>query len=351
MPQLPVRRGVHRNACGKKAGSRVLRPLLLGSVLGLSFTLPLVAQADEPQPYPAPPGAGSLPPPSILMLPPESATPPGSVPGQPTQAIPQYPQYTQPPPAAAAPAPAPVAAPTPAPAAPAAQSAPLPEPAQPLAQPGAAPADSAQSAAQPAAPPEHVQHGGAFGPGHGPQPHKGRPGAQAGRGFVVSASLGVRPLTSPTMNNGNLGQTQGFTTQGGLAIGFKTGRLMLTLGLDLTSYDKKDTFSYQSTAAFLVIPGVQVAIVRSRDQHVELVGSLRLGAGATMTSDPTSTTQTPVIVMYEIAPAIRWWAHKQFAVQMLAGYGGEYSILRNTTATTASGLHSLVTSIGAVGVF
>lgn len=171
---------------------------------------------------------------------------------------------------------------------------------------------------------------------------------QAVRGFVMSASLGVRPSLI-VLDSGTAAQS--FTLQGGLAIGFKYKRVILTLGVDFGGTDSKRTFSTDRAFNVLVIPGLQIALYRSRDQRVELIGSLRVGAGASIVSSDVSSPSPTPLVMYEIAPGVRYWAHKQLAIQALAGVGGEYAFSTGTSSTQATGVHSLVASLGAIGVF
>jgi hypothetical protein len=180
-----------------------------------------------------------------------------------------------------------------------------------------------------------------------PQPH-GAPSGQGRRGFVVMASLGVRPLNFSPSGTGSTPAA----VQGDLAIGFKVGRVMLTFGVDLSAVDTINDLGYQPSATFLFVPGLQIAMYRSRDQRVELIGSLRFGAGAVINNSNAGNQDsvgTPVLVMYEIAPAVRYWMHRQFAVQFLAGYGGQYAI--DTGSSNVAGTHSLVSSIGAIGLF
>lgn len=171
---------------------------------------------------------------------------------------------------------------------------------------------------------------------------------QAERGFVMSASLGVRPSLI-VLDSGTAAQS--FTLQGGLAIGFKYKRVVLTLGVDFGGTDSKRTFSTDRAFNVLVIPGLQIALYQSRDHRVELIGSLRAGAGASMVSSDVSSPSPTPLVMYEIAPGVRYWAHKQLALQALAGVGGEYAFSTGTSSTQSTGVHSLVASLGAIGVF
>lgn len=198
---------------------------------------------------------------------------------------------------------------------------------------------------QPASPPEH-------GMGHPYYPGQGRP-PQAGRGFVISAALGVQPFAVPVLSDNGItavGST-GFTGQ--VAIGYKFGRAILTLGLSLGSVFDKLTLQSSASTAFQVVPGLQVALVRSRDQRAELIGVLRFGAGATMpsTSGGSSALKPDTLLFYEIAPGARYWMHTQFAFQVTAGYAGQWLITNNSTSGELIGAHGVSASLGAVGIF
>lgn len=283
--------------------------------LGVAAPLPLAgfetAWADEPSQLPVPPTPTGSPSPAPWPAPPASA--PATMPGTP-------PSSNREAGGALPPAPDPAFPPT-----------------QELAPPASA--HSAPSDPDDAAP-VRAAH---------PRAHRKDAAGQASHGFVVAASLGVRPASFATGSAGNV--AQGVTTQGGLALGYKKGRVVVSLGFDLTTVDAKDSFGYKTSAAFLFVPGLQVALFRSRDHRVELLGSLRVGAGSLMSSDPMYGGSPPVLTMYEIAPALRYYLHKQFAVHALAGYGGQYSIVRFSSGSSVTGVHSLVTTFGAIGIF
>ena len=212
------------------------------------------------------------------------------------------------------------------------------------------PSPATQESAPPHSAPEPVQqaapeHSAPHGPGHHP------PSGQGRRGFVVSAAFGVRPNFAPQTTATGVSTDMSTSLQGGVALGFKSGRVVFTVGLDIGAIDNRDSSTYRTTTTFLIVPALQVALLRSRDQRVELVGSLRLGGGSTMTTDGSSTSKAPALVMYEIAPAVRYWAHKQFALQFLAGYGGEYQVVSTFGGTTSTGRHGLAAAIGTMGLF
>ena len=305
----------------------------LASLAAFTLMGAVSARAQIAQPSPEPPAGsiyGSIP----------GATPTGSDSAASTAPIAPPPGSETAPPAAST---APSLAPPSAAATTAPSLAPTTQSAPPIAAPGI------QNDNQAAHPAEHaVEHPHE----HVAPEHSQRvPSGQGRRGFVVAAQFGVRPTFASALNAGAVTTSMTSALQGGLGIGFKTGRVVMTLGLDLGAIDVRDTFTYRTTTTFLIVPGLQVALVRSKDHRVELVGSLRVGAGSTMTTDASSTLKSPALVMYEIAPAVRYWAHKQFAVQFLAGYGGEYSIVSTSSGNTATGQHGLSAAIGTIGIF
>ena len=197
-------------------------------------------------------------------------------------------------------------------------------------------------------PPEH-------GMGHPYYPGQGRP-AQAGRGFVMSAAFGIQPLVIPVLSAGSNDQSITAVTSTGiagqLAIGYKFGRAILSLGLNLGSvFDKRSLDSLASTS-FMVVPGLQVALVRSRDQRAELIGVMRFGAGATIPSNSSLTGSKPdTLLFYELAPGARYWMHTQFAMQFTAGFAGQLLMSNNVLAGEIVAAHGLSAALGAVGIF
>ena len=185
-----------------------------------------------------------------------------------------------------------------------------------------------------------------------PQLPQERP-AQAGRGFVLSAALGIQPTASVVVSGqtSSLASTTGFAGQ--VSIGYKAGRAMITLCLGISSLFDKRTLESDTSTSFLVIPGLQVALVRSRDQRAELIGQLRFGAGATIASGQSvpSNAKPDTLLFYEIAPGARYWMHTQFALQFTAGYAGQWLLMSSGTSSETVGAHGLSASLGAVGIF
>jgi hypothetical protein len=195
------------------------------------------------------------------------------------------------------------------------------------------------------APPEHGMGHHPYYPGQSRTP-------QAGRGFVISAALGVQPFAIPVLGDNGITAVGTTAFSGQVAIGYKFGRAILTLGLSLGSVFDKLTLQSNASTSFQVIPGLQVALVRSRDQRAELIGVLRFGAGATMPSNSSTTTLKPdTLLFYEIAPGARYWMHTQFAFQVTAGYAGQWLLSNNATSGELIGAHGVSASLGAVGIF
>lgn len=234
-------------------------------------------------------------------------------------------------------------------------------PAATPATPAAAPTGPAASDATAAPVQASVDPGtpGVDGPSHpDAAAHMGHPPRerppQAGKGFVLAASIAVRPTASVpnTVTSSSAAGVPGLAGQ--LAIGYKAGRTQLTIGLDVSSVYQQRTIETNNVVSLMAIPGLQVALIRSRDQRAELIGSLRFGAGATIATGASNTSaqQKPdILLFYEIAPGARYWMHTQFAMQFTAGYAGQWILSSAGTTSTTTGNHGLSASLGAVGIF
>ncbi len=251
----------------------------------------------------------------------------------------------------ASPSPVTVATPAPAPTPPAAAPTTAPSDSPSAATPAQSPTPASTPTTPAASPATADSAGGDVAPYY-PQLPQERP-AQAGRGFVISAALGIQPVASSVLQGQSFSLVSSSGFAGQVALGFKAGRAMLTLGLGISSLLDKRTLESDTATSFLVIPGLQVALVRSRDQRVELIGQLRFGAGATIatgTSVP-SANKPDILLFYELAPGARYWMHTQFALQFTAGYAGQWLLSSTGTSSETVGAHGLSASLGAIGVF
>jgi len=202
-------------------------------------------------------------------------------------------------------------------------------------------------------------------------------------GFVIGASLGVNMVLAGLSSSppSSVQASPQANVQPGFAIGGKVDRLVFTLGAEFTNLslgtkivDRSGAMTTlnQSNSTFLVIPGVQIGLVRSRDGRVELLGAVRFGFGkptSDSSQNPTVATPAPTFstsqfsFMYEVGPGVRYWAHRHFAVNLVGGFRGDY-LFQNTsgnfpkdttvttvTATNNAGLNGIFASIGGLGVF
>lgn len=204
----------------------------------------------------------------------------------------------------------------------------------------------------------------------GPGDAAASPIKQRARGFAVQLSLTGRYIVANPDPNTTLASA---AIGGGLFAGYKLDRIVVGLAFDIGHVGSNTNFvSANSTSAgsrsdtsFLIGPGVQVAILRSQDLRIELIGMGQFEFGRTVTT----TSQSPVIppsyspdvnnsnfhLAYKFAPGLRYWAHPQFALTLTTGLSGDAyfysqnqpSGLRGDTVNTVS----LFGSFGALGVF
>jgi hypothetical protein len=177
-----------------------------------------------------------------------------------------------------------------------------------------------------------------------------QPTGQKRNGFALETHIGTEVVTLTGVGNVGL-------VQGGLFAGYKIDRFILGLGFDLarvatgTSQPGGDTS--QADTVFLFVPGLRVAIVRSKDERVELFGQFDLGLGTTTHEEsPTPNNQpnrTRFNLSYQIGPGVRFWAHPQFAIGALVGVRGDFAYEKDSTTilgtTTTNSTSSLTTSI------
>lgn len=196
------------------------------------------------------------------------------------------------------------------------------------------------------------------------------PSKQRPRGFALHLNFGGRLLVANPDINTPIGTT---SIQGGLFAGYKIDRVVFGLGFDIgyistgthfVSAGNESTGNRGDTS-FLLGPGVQVAILRSNDQRIEMTGTFNIMFGTTVTTqsqDPEippnygPETQTSNFhLAYQIAPGLRYWAHPQFALTLTSGVAADHyfysqnnpSGLRSDQVNTVS----LFGAIGALGVF
>lgn len=190
------------------------------------------------------------------------------------------------------------------------------------------------------------------------------------RGLAVYLTIGGRYVLATPDVNTTLSNT---SFQGGLFAGYKIDRIVVGLGFDISHIGTSTTLAAggnQSTGtrrdtAFLLGPGIQAAILRSKDQRIELIGAFQIGFGRTFTSlsnDPEvppqykpETNTKNFHLAYQIGPGLRYWAHPQFALTVSSGISGDHLFFtqNNPSGNKADQINSvsLYGTLGALGVF
>jgi hypothetical protein len=131
--------------------------------------------------------------------------------------------------------------------------------------------------------------------------------------------------------------------KGELFLGYKLSRVVFGLSVDFTTA----TASGRTTASMLFSPEVQIAMARSGDGRVEMLGVIRAGAGTVITGQGTP----PLVLGYEVAPGVRYWAHPQFAASVLAGVAGTHVLSMERFSSDHVAAVGVFVALGGLGVF
>jgi hypothetical protein len=193
-----------------------------------------------------------------------------------------------------------------------------------------------------------------------------RPG-QVRRGVAFGAQLGTELLGFTTTSASGGPSLTGFPTlQGGFFLGYKISRVIIGLGFDIARVAQGSSFAGMTPSsadtAILFTPGIQVAIVRTADQRVEMFGELNVGFGHSFheeSPDPgfPQPDSTNFRLQYQVGPGVRFWAHPHFAVSGAAGVQGDFAFFWSdngpgtTTVKTSTGVTSIFASLQLLGVF
>lgn len=193
---------------------------------------------------------------------------------------------------------------------------------------------------------------------------------QKRNGFVAYLSLTGRytfitPDAASTLTNTGL--------QGGLFAGYKLDRYVVGLFVDVQHIGtstmqvagNNQSSGARGDTSFLLGPGFQGAILRSKDQRIELIGTFQIGFGRTVTSTsndpevpgmyrPESNTSN-FHLAYSFGPGLRYWAHPQFALTLASGFAADHVFFKqdNPSGRRADqqNLVSMYGTLGALGVF
>jgi hypothetical protein len=211
---------------------------------------------------------------------------------------------------------------------------------------------------------------------------------QIDRGFTIMGTFGGRMATVATGGGGGGGNQPSVYGSGlltGLFLGYKAGRVLIGAGLEFSN-DTHNTTQCRggtgvcgsatnpelsvttSNSNFLIGPDFEFAIVRSADQRVELIGDAAIHFGhafATATTTvtpspppppagPSGPTESNFLLSYRIAPGVRFWAHRHFAIQAVTGFGGQAYFdlpVPNVPANGNNSQHGIFATFGALGTF
>jgi hypothetical protein len=194
---------------------------------------------------------------------------------------------------------------------------------------------------------------------------------QTESGFALEASIGAR--FGVIAAGEGAGALVGNSPQTGLFAGYKSGRIILGLGLDFINTTSNTTVktgignnmtlsTTTSDSDFLIGPEFQFAILQSPDKRVELIGDLSLHFGHQFHSVSVSPTPPPdnaqtdsnFLLNYAIGPGVRFWPHHHLAIQALTGFGGQAFFdlpVNGNPATGNNSQHGILASFGLIGVF
>ncbi|MGC4118462.1 MAG: hypothetical protein QM765_28685 [Myxococcales bacterium] len=143
--------------------------------------------------------------------------------------------------------------------------------------------------------------------------------------------------------------------QGGFFAGFKSGRVVLGLGIDLARYSLQfDGSSTSATTRLTFTPTLQVATLRSRDLRVELYLEAGLGLGHLFTDGRPD--YGNVEIGYRVGPGLRYWIHPQLAISSLVALTGDFTLISGLAAPYGYGGYtigqtSILAGLQFLGVF
>lgn len=181
-----------------------------------------------------------------------------------------------------------------------------------------------------------------------PPPDESR--GQIDGGFVLEANLGARVSLATFASNGEGAPLGSPGLQVSLLAGAKIGRVILGLDLGFYNFTESGGGASISESALLLGPELQVALARSDDRRVELLGDAGIQLGHLFFSGgDIDVDDGNLYVSYQLGLGVRYWLHRQFAVQGLTGFGGE--ALVDTDQSGATSAHGIFTSLGLLGVF
>lgn len=162
-----------------------------------------------------------------------------------------------------------------------------------------------------------------------------------------------------------------YSLEGNFALGYKTGGLILSVGLNFNVFTETSTYdgSIESPTetfkrtyyTFVVGPDIQFTIVRSADQRAEIFGLTSLGIGTwdafseTIPDNNPSTEpevdETRLNIRWRIAPGVRYWLHPNIAAGLAAGVLGDHRIFNRENDDNSLTVIAPFAQFGLLGAF
>ena len=187
-------------------------------------------------------------------------------------------------------------------------------------------------------------------------------GARAEEGLPKESGVVMEVRLGTTFSVNNLFFLIG-GLQGSLFGGYKVGRIVFGVGIDLfrVSQNIGSGADSRSQSATIVSfePGVRVSLLSSSDQRVELYGEFGFGIGHQFSDQtpppPNQPSNSNYLIQYQVGPGLRYWLHPSFAMGLLAALRGSFFSSTDTQGGTTQTSTLGVTNIGAqlqvIGVF
>ena len=156
---------------------------------------------------------------------------------------------------------------------------------------------------------------------------------------------------------------------GGLFLGGKIRRVIVGLGVEMSrvvyrSHYEDDGYyaaydnDYKASFTKLMFkPGVRFVIVQSKDQRVDMIGKVDLGAGTLFYKEDADYDDEEddkyFLFDWDVALGARYWAHPQFAISATGGVEGNFYREEDTEYDSTHSYHtiSITGAIQFLGVF
>lgn len=185
------------------------------------------------------------------------------------------------------------------------------------------------------------------------EPNDGLTKAQMTTGFVLHPSLRI--------SSGD----RDWDTR--IMLGYKYNRFVFGVGFDVLSSDSVEAFDNGATGeragmSFAVYPAVQMALIRSGDERVELIADVEVGVGTSsrhyMEHSPNvpgtgqfSSDSDTTLISPRIGSGIRYWVHPHAAMSLIGGVRWDHSDGHSEDGDSKEDTIGIFGALGLLGVF